>query len=86
MRFIEIQGVRRRRFVNLDCVTLIEILEDDSFRLTLPGEGSEVVDKGMRAYSTILEQILGITTCPPPTKKELSEYKRDLDKFGEFWR
>lgn len=85
MSFIEIQGVRRR-FINLDCVTLIEILEDDSFKLTLPGEGQEVVDKGMRAYSVILEQILGISTCPPATKKETSERMRDLERFGEFWK
>jgi len=61
MKFIEVKEVRKkRRFINLDCVVRIDILEEGSFKLSFLGQGfgtkgPEVVKKGQKGYQELLE-------------------------------
>ena len=61
MKFIEVKEVRKkRRFINLDCVVRIDVLEEGSFKLSFLGQGfgtkgPEVVKKGQKGYQELLE-------------------------------
>jgi len=76
MNFIEIQGVKkRRRFVNLDSVVRIDVLEEGSFKLSFLGQGfgtkgPEVVKKGQKGYQELLE-LLKITHSPASGTSQL---------------